>query len=239
MTTIYQLDNVDRWFGERRVLSVPELSIREGECLGVIGPSGAGKSTLLRILAMLDTPTSGTVQYAGRTINGSVPIETRREVTMVFQRAALLDQTVRKNVEYGLSIRGIEAPERVQSMLELLGIDHLANQSSHTLSGGELQRAALARALVIQPRVLLLDEPTANLDPDNVAILEDAIASAVRDLQTTVILASHNLNQVRRLGTSMAGVIDGELVAHGPVEQIIMDAQHARLQRFIEGGIAF
>jgi tungstate transport system ATP-binding protein len=239
MKSVYELHNVERWFGDRRALYVPELNIAQGQCVGVIGPSGAGKSTLLRILAMLDHPTSGTVTYAENTLNGSVPIETRREITMVFQRAALLDQTVRENVSYGLRIRGLEAPERVQAMLEMLGIDHLDDQPALTLSGGEMQRTAVARALVIQPRVLLLDEPTANLDPDNVAILEQAIESAVRDLGTTVVLVSHNLHQVRRLATEVAGVIDGELVECGPTERVINETQNARLRTFIAGGIEY
>jgi tungstate transport system ATP-binding protein len=239
MTVIYHLQHVERWYGDRRVLHIPELSITAGECLGVIGPSGAGKSTLLRILAMLDHPTSGAVTYAGNLLNGSIPIETRREITMVFQRAALLDQTVRQNVSYGLHIRGVEAPERVQVMLEMLGIDHLANQPALTLSGGEMQRTAVARALVIQPRVLLLDEPTANLDPDNVAILERTIARAVSELDTTVVLVSHNLHQVRRLGSRVAGVIDGELVECGPTERVINETQNAKLRTFIAGGIEY
>jgi tungstate transport system ATP-binding protein len=239
MTQIYQLHNLERWFGERRVLSVPHLDIAAGECLGVIGPSGAGKSTLLRILAMLDHPTSGTIIYAGQALNGSTTIDTRREITMVFQRAALLDQTVCENVEYGLRIRGIEAPERVQSMLEMLGIDHLATHPALSLSGGEMQRAAVARALVIRPRVLLLDEPTANLDPDNVSILERAISSAVEDLGTTVVIVSHNLHQVRRLATSVAGIMDGELIDHGPTERIISAPEHPKLRAFISGGIVY
>jgi tungstate transport system ATP-binding protein len=239
MTDIYCVQNLERWYGKRRVLRVPELRISGGDCLGVIGPSGAGKSTLLRILAMLDHPTSGTVTYAENTLNGTVPIEIRREITMVFQRAALLDQTVRENVEYGLKIRGMTAPDRVQAMLEMLGIDHLAEQPALTLSGGEMQRTAVARALVIQPRVLLLDEPTANLDPDNVAILERTIARAVSELDTTVVLVSHNLHQVRRLATRVAGVIDGELVECGPTERVINETQNAKLRTFIAGGIEY
>jgi tungstate transport system ATP-binding protein len=239
MTVIYHLQDIERWYGDRCVLHVPALSIASGDCLGVIGPSGAGKSTLLRLLGMLDHPTSGTVTYAGSTLNGSVPIEIRREITMVFQRAALLDQTVRENVEYGLKIRGITAPDRVQAMLEMLGIDHLADQPALTLSGGEMQRTAVARALVIRPRVLLLDEPTANLDPDNVAILERAVAAAVSELDTTVVLVSHNLHQVRRLTTRVSGVIDGELVECGPTEQVINETQNRKLQTFIAGGIEF
>lgn len=237
MKPIYELHNVERWYGDRRALYVPEMSIVQGQCVGVIGPSGAGKTTLLRILAMLDRPTSGTVHYDGNQLNGSVPIKLRREVTMVFQRATLLDQSVYDNIAYGLRIRGIEDQDRIRSMLEMLGIDHLAKQHALSLSGGEMQRTAVARALVIQPRVLLLDEPTANLDPDNVAILEQTIEAAVRDLGTTVVLVSHNLHQVRRLATHVAGVIDGELVDYGSTEEIIANTSSKRIRTFISGGI--
>lgn len=238
MNQVYRLHDVERWFGDKCVLRVPELEVQHGECLGIIGPSGAGKTTLLRILAMLDQPTSGQVVYRNVPFNGSVPIETRREITMVFQRAALLDQSVEQNVSYGLKIRGVSAPERVQTILETLGIAHLASRPALTLSGGEVQRVAMARAMVIQPRVLLLDEPTANLDPDNVAILEQAIARTINELDTTVVLISHNLNQVRRLSDRLVGVIDGELVERGPVEQLVANPQNERLRAFIEGGIS-
>ena len=239
MTEMYRLKHVEQWVGERRVLHVPALHVATGECLGIIGPSGAGKSTLLRILAMLDRPTSGTVCYCGEPLNGSVPIATRRQITMVFQRAAVLDQTVRANVSYGLRIRGIDAPDRVESMLEMLGIDHLADQSALSLSGGEMQRTAMARALVIRPRVLLLDEPTANLDPDNVSILERAIETASREHGCTVVLVSHNVHQVARLATSVAGLLEGRLVEHGPVEQVLHEPNDPSLRRFISGGMAF
>jgi tungstate transport system ATP-binding protein len=239
MSVVYELHQIRQSFGDRTVLHVPQLSIESGECLGVIGPSGAGKTTLLRILALLDQPAAGQVIYNGKTLNGSVPIEIRREITMVFQRAALLDKTVHENVEYGLRIRGIEDSRRISDTLEMLGIDHLADQPAFSLSAGELQRAAVARALVIRPRVLLLDEPTANLDPDNVAILERAIRRTGTEDGTTVIVVSHNLHQVERLSTEVAGVLDGELVEHGPVQQVVHNARNPRLREFISGGIVY
>lgn len=239
MSVAFHLQDVVKSFGDRQVLHVPELTIGQGDCLGVIGPSGTGKTTLLRILGLLDRPTSGTVHYAGQLLDGSVSISTRREITMVFQRAALLDRSVRENVEYGLRIRSVDDPDGVNSIMAMLGIDHLADHPAPTLSGGEMQRAAVARALVIQPSVLLLDEPTANLDPDNVSILEGAISSAVEDLGTTVVLVSHNLHQVRRLASKVAGVIDGKLVEHGPVDRVIRDTEDTRLRAFISGGIVY
>jgi tungstate transport system ATP-binding protein len=239
MTEIYRLENVERWYGDRRALHVPELSLDEGECLGIIGPSGAGKTTLLRLLAMLDRPTAGSLYYRGQSFEGTVPLEFRREITMVFQRAVLLDRTVLDNVIYGLRIRREGEAGRVWDTMKELGIDQLADQPAHSLSAGELQRAAVARALVLRPRVLLLDEPTANLDPDNVAILEQAIQSAnVRD-GTTVVLVSHNLHQICRLADSLAGILDGEMVEHGPVSRVVSQPRNERLRAFLSGGVVY
>ena len=239
MTEIFRLENIERYFGDRRVLHVPELSIQEGECLGILGPSGAGKTTLLRILSMLDQPTSGTLTYRGTRYEGSPPLDVRREITLVFQRAMLLDRSVIDNVAYGLAIRGQRDDARVQMMLEELRIDHLANQPAQTLSAGEMQRTAVARALVLKPSVLLLDEPTANLDPENVSILENAFRQAVVRDGTTAVLVSHNLHQVCRLAHSAAAILDGELVEHGPVNQVVNQPRNDRLRAFISGGIYF
>lgn len=239
MSEIYSLHNIERSYGDRRVLHVPQLTIDSGECVGVIGPSGSGKTTLLRLLAMLDRPATGSLVYNGHELNGSVPITIRREITMVFQRAALLDQSVFDNVSYGLRVRGIRDEERVREALTELGIDHLADQPAHNLSAGELQRAAVARALVIRPKVLLLDEPTANLDPDNVAILENAISTANARDDTTVVLVSHNLHQVCRLATSVAGIMNGEVVEHGPVQQVVGHSRNEKLRAFISGGVVY
>ncbi len=238
MSAIFELHQIRQSFGGRTVLEVPELMINPGECLGIIGPSGAGKTTLLRILALLDRPAWGEVIYRGQSLNGAVPIEIRREITMVFQRAALLDKTVYENVEYGLTIRGIDDRPGVEDMLEMLGIAHLAQQPAISLSGGELQRAAVARALVIRPRILLLDEPTANLDPENVTILEKAIKRTITDDGTTVVLVSHNLHQIERLATNVAGVLDGEVVEHGPVQDVVHNATNPKLRAFVSGGIS-
>ena len=238
MSEAFRLEQVAHWFGSRRVLHVPELTIQSGETLGVIGPSGAGKTTLLRILAMLEHPAAGTVCYFGTQLNGDSLAVRRRETTLVFQRPALLDQTVYENVAFGLKIRGIEERSRVEQTLEQLGIDHLRDQHAFSLSAGVLQRTAVARALVIQPRVLLLDEPTANLDPANVEILENTISKVALE-GTTVVLVSHNLHQVRRLTNRVAGIMDGELIECGPVEEIVTSARSPRLRAFISGGIGY
>jgi tungstate transport system ATP-binding protein len=239
MTALYSLRDIDERYGARTVLRVPEMTIHAGECLGIIGPSGAGKTTLLRLLAFLDTPSSGTLAYLGRDYGSRVPLSVRREITMVFQRPLLLDRSVVDNVAYGLRIRGQPDDGRVEAAIDELGLTHVARQPAPTLSAGEMQRVAMARALVIQPKVLLLDEPTANLDPENVAILESAVRYARHSLGTTVVMVTHNLHQVRRLTTSIAGILDGELVEHGPIDLALSVASDRRLRDFVTGGMVY
>lgn len=163
---IYQIENLKKEYTGRVVVDIERLEIYAGEIFAVVGPSGAGKSTLLRMLNFLETPTSGHIVYRGRTFgkNGDVPLEVRRQATTVFQRPVLLRASVRDNVAYGLRLRGERGDGRVDEFLARVGLDAFARASATKLSGGEMQRVALARALVIEPTVLLLDEPTANLE---------------------------------------------------------------------------
>jgi tungstate transport system ATP-binding protein len=234
---LFQLRDIEKAYGNRRVLAVQNLEIVEGSCTGIIGPSGAGKTTLLRILGLLEPPTSGQVLHEGQQVSHPPPIDLRRQITMVFQRPALLDLTTLENVEYGLRLRGIHDQKRVGEMMDLLGIAHLASHAAMSLSGREIQRVAMARALVIQPRALLLDEPTANLDPENVRILEEAITRSTTELGMTVVLISHNLHQVSRLCSTTSAIIDGRLVESGPTGTITRQPANPELAAFLCGGI--
>ncbi|ACZ40797.1 phosphate ABC transporter ATP-binding protein [Sphaerobacter thermophilus] len=240
MSTLYALEHVTVRYGARTVLSIDHLEIPAGEFLAVVGPSGAGKSTLLRLLCFLERPTTGTVRYDGRTWPDGAPLDVRREVTLVFQRPLLLDGTVEQNVAYGLRLRGEPADERVAATLELLGLSHLARARARTLSGGELQRVALGRALVLRPRVLLLDEPTANLDPHNVALIEEAIVALHREYGTTVVIVTHNLHQARRLAPRTAVLLDGHLVEDGPTDVLLEGrGTDPRTRAFVSGEMVY
>lgn len=239
MSVRYRLQSVAKFYGSRKVLSLAELTIDASERLALIGPSGAGKSTLLRLLCFLERPTSGSIAYNGRVLDGAIPLAIQREITLVFQRPLLLDTTVWRNVEFGLRLRGTRDDRRVAAMLELLGLEQLARSRALTLSGGEMQRVALARALVIRPQVLLLDEPTANLDPYNVALMESAINTLQRETATTIILATHNLHQARRLTERAAMLLDGELIETGVTEQLLTAAVDRRTQAFVRGEMIY
>lgn len=238
---IYRLQNVSKTYDERRVLTVDHLKIRRGEVFGLVGPSGAGKSTLLRLLNFLEPPTTGRIRFLDVefSANQEVPLRLRRRVTTVFQRPVLLNRSVQANVNYGLKIRGQSTQDEVEATLEEVGLHHLAHQRAKTLSGGEAQRVALARAIVLRPDVLLLDEPTANLDPYNVGLIEEIIQRRNQEQGTTLILVTHNVFQAKRLAHRVALILDGSIVEVANVEKFFEAPDDPRTAAFVRGEIVY
>lgn len=240
--TIYRLQGATKCYGAREVCRIDSLEIRRGEILGIMGPSGAGKSTLLRLLNFLEPPTSGSITFKGQALNGSTrpPLALRRKVAMVFQEPVLLSTTVEGNVAYGLSIRGErEIKRRVSEAIKLVGLEQLTHAQARTLSGGEAQRAALARAMVIEPEVLLLDEPTANLDPHNVALIEGLISAFNRERGTTIVLVTHNVFQARRLAHRALLLLEGRVIEVGDAAQVFTNPADPRTAAFIRGDMIY
>jgi tungstate transport system ATP-binding protein len=239
---IYQLRDVAKEYGGRRVLHVDRLDIRRGEIFALVGPSGAGKSTLLRLLNFLEPPTSGSIRFLGAEFGASqpVPLQLRRRVTTVFQRPILLNRSVWANASYGLQLRGRRnATSQVEMALEQVGLTDLARQQARTLSGGEAQRVALARAMVLQPDVLLLDEPTANLDPYNVGLIEDIVRSLNHERGTSLVLVTHNVFQARRLADRVALLLEGQIVEVADVESFFQSPRDPRTAAFVRGEMVY
>ena len=235
---ILQVLNLQQQLGEF-VLRIGRLDIQQGEVLGLLGPTGAGKSTLLQILAGLAAADAGGVLSGGQPLLNR-DLSTRRRFTLVHQTALLLTGTVRFNVEYGLRLRGESKPaRRVDSILEQLGLMTLAEQSSDTLSGGQVQLVALARALVIEPDVLLLDEPTAHLDPAHVALVEETIHQIREERRVTVVWATHNLFQARRVAGRAALLLNGKLVEEAPTERLFTSPSDPRTADFVNGRMVY
>ncbi|HNS50058.1 MAG TPA: phosphate ABC transporter ATP-binding protein [Anaerolineae bacterium] len=241
---VYELQQVTKAYGSRVVLKVEGLEVRRGEILGLVGPSGAGKSTLLRLLNFLESPSSGTVRFLDRAYGPGqgVPIAERRRVTMVFQRPLLLNRSVWANVLYGLRLRGERRTETralVQSTLEKVGLGGISNQRARTLSGGEAQRVALARAMILRPDVLLLDEPTANLDPYNVGLIEDIVRTLNREQGTTMVMVTHNVFQARRLAHRVALMLEGQIAEEGDVQGFFESPRDPRTAAFVRGEMVY
>lgn len=239
---LYDLRQVTKSYDGRRVLTVERLDIRRGEILAVVGPSGAGKSTLLRLLNFLEPPDSGTITFRERAVtpDDTVPVAVRRRVTTVFQRPLLLNRTVWANVAYGLTLRGNrDADDRIAAVLRQVGLAEMARQPARTLSGGEAQRVAVARAMVLEPEVLLLDEPTANLDPYNVGLIEAIVQQLNEEEGVTQVLVTHNVFQARRLAHRVVFLLEGDVVEVSDAETFFDDPQDPRTGAFVRGEMVY
>lgn len=235
------LDRVTQAYGGKTVVNIDHLEVQQKEVLAIVGPSGAGKSTLLRMLGFLETPSSGRIEFEGHTCSSLWPdLATRRKVTLVFQRPTLLRRSVLENVAYGLRLRGIaDKRRRILETLELLGLASLADSRAGVLSGGEMQRVALARALVLRPDVLLLDEPTANLDPYNIKLIESIVARANQVYGVTVVVVTHNIFQARRLAHRVGLLLSGRLVEIAKTESFFESPQSEQAAAFARGEIIY
>ncbi|HOC17272.1 MAG TPA: ATP-binding cassette domain-containing protein [Vicinamibacterales bacterium] len=236
---VYRLESVRQEYDGRVVLDIDRLDIARGETLAVIGPSGSGKSTLLRLLQFLEAPSEGRVSFEGREMNGRVALATRRRVSTVFQRPIALTRSVEANVAYGIELRG-RRPDagEIRGLLEALDLAPLARRPAASLSGGEIQRLAVARALATRPDVLLLDEPTANLDPRNVRLVETLVQER-RALGMTIVLATHQIFQARRLADRIALLLDGRIAEAGPAQALLDRPADARTRAFLSGEMIY
>jgi tungstate transport system ATP-binding protein len=214
----------------RCVLDGLELEL-SGEGISVIlGPNGVGKTVLLRLLAGLLPPDAGRIDWGGK------PRPDAR-LAMVFQQPMLLRLSVFTNVEFALRPQGIDADERrsrTATVLERVGLGHRAGDSARLLSGGERQRLALARAWVMQPRLLLLDEPTASLDPS----ATEAVERIIREIRTDgakVLMTTHNLGQATRLADDIIFLADGRVQEHEPAQRFFAHPQSPAARAFLQG----
>ncbi len=240
---IYHLQNLTKSYNDRVVLQVDSLKIYRGEILALVGPSGAGKSTLLRHLNFLEAPTSGHLTFQNNGFSGPAPpLEIRRKITTVFQHPVLLKRSVTANVAYGLKIRQQNSKAikvAVDKALKRVGLAELADASARTLSGGEAQRVALARALVVKPAVLLLDEPTANLDPYHIKIIEQIITEVNQEQGTTVVLVTHNIFQAKRLAHRTALLLQSRLLEVADTPTFFNAPADPRTAAFVRGDIVY
>lgn len=226
-----------RWIKNKKtILDEIDFSLKPGECVGLVGPNGSGKSSLLKILAFLETPTRGEIRFQGYPVPKHVPIEMRRKIAIVFQEPLLLNTSVWENVAIGLKMRSVprsEIKKRVMNWLEQFGISHLAKQPSHSLSGGEAQRVSLARAFVLEPDVLFLDEPFSALDAPTKEALRTDLAQIFETTKVTTVLVSHDFEDIQRLTQRALILLQGKIVADASPSSLLSTPQGVEVDQFL------
>lgn len=230
------ISNLVKDYGQHRVLEIEELKIARGSFCGIIGPNGAGKSTLVKILGGLDEATSGKIYYDGKENSK----DAYQNMTVVFQKPYLLRGTVFYNIAYPLMLRKVAKKEietRVRHLAEEMAMEDLLHRKAWTLSGGEAQKVALARALVFKPALLLLDEPTANIDPASMAVMESMMKQANEKEGTTILLVTHHIQQAKRLCKDIVFMDKGKVEEFGEAREVIFSSRNIKTKRFIEGEI--
>ena len=233
-----RIEHITKKFNGTETLKEINLNVRAGEIFTFIGPSGSGKTTLLRLIDLLDWPTTGRIIFDGKdtATSDAQRLAIRRRMGMVFQKPAVLNTTVGENVAFGLKFRGVaqaEVREKIHEALGLVGMENFANRRAPTLSGGEMQRVAIARAMVTDPEVLLLDEPTANLDPVSSEMIENLIVQINREMHTTILLSTHDMLQGQRLADHIGVIMGGRLSQVGTINDIFYQPAGKEIARFV------
>lgn len=236
MSALLELSDVLVRREGRIVLDIHSLSVKPGEVLAIVGPNGAGKSTLFLVLARLLKADKGQILLQGRPLESLHDLEYRRQIALVLQESLLMDMSVYENAAIGLKFRRTskaQIEQRVDHWLDRLGVGDLAHRPARKLSGGEAQRVSLARAFVLQPELLLLDEPFTALDaPTRARLLED-LKSLLAETKTTTIFITHDLQEARKLATRMAVILDGQIEQLGVPQDVFDRPNNDRVANFL------
>ena len=221
----------------RDALIVNSLQIQRGETLAIVGPNGAGKSTLLLALARLIKPKHGEILFNGNPISQMNDIEYRRKISFVFQDPLLMDMSVANNIALGLKFRGTdrdELRERVIRWSQAMGVESLLGRRAGQLSGGEAQRVSLARAFVLDPELLLMDEPFSAVDPPTRSQLLNDLSTLLSQDHRTTIFVTHNLKEAAQVGDRVAVIINGELKQVGTPKEIKEKPADKSVEEFLK-----
>jgi putative ABC transport system ATP-binding protein len=231
---VFRLERIRLTKSGTAIFDSLDASISSGGITTLLGPSGSGKTSLLRLLNRLDEPTAGNIYYNDEPIASYDIQALRLEVGMVFQRQELFEGTVTDNILFGPGLHGM--PVEPGEILDLVGLDPDAHDRDvTTLSGGQAQKVIIGRALAVGPKVLLLDEPTANLDPTATLQVEELVKHLSRKLGLTCIFVTHNVEQARRVGDSAFVLIEGQVVEEGSIGDILNHPKDPRTLRFAKG----
>jgi tungstate transport system ATP-binding protein len=236
--SLIEVTGLNHRYGEQAILENVNISVDRGKVFALIGPTGAGKTTFLRIIDLLEVPSAGEIYFDGKCIPraGKQRLEIRRRMSFIHQKPQVFNLSVYDNVACGLRWRGEKKDKiagKVDQILEMVGLEGYKDRNARTLSGGEAQRVALARSLVLEPEVLLLDEPTANLDPVSTAKIEQLISYVARQWDTTMIMATHDMSQGQQLADRIGVLLDGRLVQIGNATDIFRSPQNEEVAHFV------
>ncbi len=235
---IIETTDLGQRLSEQDVLRNINFRIDRGEVLALIGPTGSGKTTLLRLLDLIDSPSQGRVYFNGTDVTESTRqrLEARRRMAFVLQKPVVFNASVYDNVAYGLRWRGMSRDDirnRIDEVLELVGLTDFRKRNARMLSGGEVQRVAIARAIAIKPEVLLLDEPTANLDPVSTAKIEELISDIIQRFRTTIVMATHDMSQGQRLAGRVGMLLNGEILQTGAWHEAFNSPRNREMANFV------
>jgi tungstate transport system ATP-binding protein len=238
LTASLQLQNLKKTYRDVEALKSISLNLKGNKIVVLLGVNGAGKSTLMRIISGLENPDSGEILFSDKKINSRA----LREIsTLVFQKTAMFTMNVYGNLAYGLKIRRIPKEliaEKISANLSEVKLSGFEKRRAKKLSGGEQQRVSLARAFMLNPDILLLDEPTANLDPNSAIIIEKAIIRKKSD-DRIIVMATHNLSQARRLADEIVHIYDGEIVEVAETEAFFENPRSEISRKFVNGELEF
>ena len=232
-----RLQNVEKSYGVVKVLEDINLEISGARTIALLGTNGAGKTTLLRIMAGLEERDNGSILLDGKDTNSK---QLRHIATLVFQKTVMFNTSVYSNLAYGLKIRGkkdSEIKEEIAHELQTVGLRSFEKRKARKTSGGEQQRIALARAFLLNPQILLLDEPTANLDPYSATLIERAIKE--KRGKGIVILATHNLSQAKRIADEVVHIYEGKIMEIGSPEEFFNNPSNEMSRKFINGELDY
>ncbi|WP_134701862.1 phosphate ABC transporter ATP-binding protein [Ammoniphilus sp. YIM 78166] len=247
VANVAEYDQVCVEFEGRETLSIPHLELQAARRYAVVGPSGSGKSTFLRLTNLLEKPAKGQMRLFQKNLpvkgySRSEQLELQRQMVYVSQKPVMFDISVFDNVAMGLRYRNlskVEINERVEAVLQAVRLTGFTDRRAVSLSGGEAQRIALARALVIEPKLLLLDEPTSNLDPMNIEIIEEAIHQIYKQIGVTIVMVTHNLQQARRVGDEIIFVHQGKVYQKQERDQFFDSPREKEIEDFITGRMIY
>lgn len=238
MSANLHLESVEKKYRSLKALDNVNFEAIGGKIVVMVGVNGAGKTTLLRICAGLEKPDKGKILFNNKPI---VDKELRQIATLVFQRTAMFSRSVSDNLAFGLKIKKLSSPEikkRITEALHDVGLKDFEKRRAKKTSAGEMQRIALARAFLLEPKILLLDEPTANLDPHSATIIENTIRKR-KSRENIIVVATHNLNQARRLGDEIVHMHGGKIVERAATEEFFENPSNEITRKFINGELEF